>query len=94
MEDADRVHPGLILKKEVFDTTEMPLGKTAKLLQLSGCFLSQISNGTRDITLETSCRISEVFGGDPEKWFLLQMKYDILSVKEKVKKLNLPKFVP
>ena len=88
------IHPGEILKEEIINANGLTVTETSKLLGVTRATLSNIINSKSDISTEMCYRIAAVFGGTPDIWANLQTKYNLLSIAEKVKTLNLTPYHP
>ncbi len=88
------IHPGEILREEVINANEITITEAAKLLGVTRTTLSNVVNTKSDISPEMCYRIAAVFGGSPDIWANLQMKYNMAAVAEKVKKYNLSPYHP
>lgn len=88
------IHPGEILREDVINANEISVTEAARLLGVTRTTLSNILNQKSDISPEMCFRISTVFGGTPEIWANLQMKYNLAAVSEKVKKYKLTPYHP
>src|SRR6266487_6551180 len=83
------IHPGEILKSELIEANRLTVTEVADMLKISRQALSNILNERADISPEMALRIATVFGGTPDIWLRLQVKYDLQKATEKVKKLKL-----
>jgi antitoxin HigA-1 len=77
------VHPGVVLKLDLLDPFEMSVNRLAKELCVPANRLSQIINGKRGITPDTSLRLSRYFGFSPEYWLNMQAHYDLEIIRRK-----------
>lgn len=82
-------HPGEILKSELIEANGLTITEVAKRLKVSRQALSNILNEKADVSPEMALRIAAVFGGTPDIWLRLQVKYDLEKASEKIKKLKL-----
>jgi addiction module HigA family antidote len=71
------VHPGVILKVDLLDPLRMSINGLAKELQVPANRLSQIVQGKRGITPDTSLRLGRYFGFSAEYWLNMQSHYDL-----------------
>jgi len=83
------IHPGEILKSELIEANRLTITEVADMLKVSRQALSNIVNERADVSPEMALRIATVFGGTPDIWLRLQLKYDLEKATEKVKKLKL-----
>ncbi len=78
------VHPGVILRESFL----RPLGITAYRLSketgVDQTRVSQILNGKRAITADTSLRFSKFFGLEESFWLQAQIAYDLEHAKERI----------
>ncbi len=77
MEKIPAVHPGEILFEEFIKPYGLTQYKLAKAIGVSQMRISEIVNGKRSITTDTSLRLSKYFGLSPSYWVKLQIEYDI-----------------
>ena len=77
MEKIPAVHPGEILLEEFLKPYGLTQYKLAKAIGVSQMRISEIVNGKRSITTDTSLRLSKYFGLSPSYWVKLQIEYDI-----------------
>lgn len=84
------IHPGIILKEDVFDANNLSISAAADLLGVTRLTLSKIVNEKGSITPNIALRIEEAFGGNADFWLRMQRGYDLLEEKKKFKK-NPPK---
>jgi addiction module HigA family antidote len=88
------IHPGEILKEEIIDAYHLRVTAAAKLLGVSRVNLSNILNQKSDISPEMAYRIAKVFGGTADIWANLQTKYNMQIVGEKMKEVELERYLP
>ena len=77
------VHPGRILKLDLLDPLGISINQLAQALRVPANRLSQIVNGKRAITPDTSLRLARYFGFSPEYWLNLQSHYDMELVRRR-----------
>ena len=75
------VHPGVVLKADLLDPSGMSINRLAKELHVPANRLSQIVQGKRAITADTSLRLARYFGFTPEYWLNLQTHYDLEIIR-------------
>lgn len=63
----------------------------AKYIEMEESNLSSIIRGRRKINIDLAFKLGQVFNIDPDLWFLIQSKNEILSVDEK-RKLDYRKY--
>lgn len=76
------VHPGTILKEDIFVPAGLSLGNAAELLQVSRLTLSKIVNQKGAITPNIAIRISRAFGGKADFWLRMQRGYDLRKAEQ------------
>lgn len=84
------IHPGIILKEEVFDANDLSISAAADLLGVTRLTISKIVNEKGSITPNIALRIEKVFGGNADFWLRMQRGYDLMQELKKFKK-NPPK---
>lgn len=70
------VHPGKVLADYLNELGVTPT-EFARQIEVPANRISQIINGKRAITGDTSVRLAHWFGTKPEYWLTLQMAYDL-----------------
>ncbi len=88
------IHPGEILREEVININRLTVTEAARLLGITRVNLSNILNEKSDISPEMCHRISAVFGGSPEIWADLQMKYNLKKSEQRIRHLKLTRYHP
>jgi addiction module HigA family antidote len=83
------VHPGRVLKLDLLEPLGMSLNRLAKELRVPANRLSQIVQGKRSITADTSLRLARYFGFTPEYWLNMQAYYDLeLARRQSILKIE------
>ena len=77
----DPVHPGVVLKMDLLEPLGMSVNKLAAELHVPANRLSQIINGKRGISPDTSLRLARYFGFSPEYWLNMQAQYDLEIIR-------------
>ena len=75
------VHPGIVLKMDLLDPLGMSINRLAKDLRVPANRLSQIVQGKRGITADTSLRLARYFGFTPEYWLNMQTHDDLEIIR-------------
>jgi antitoxin HigA-1 len=70
-------HPGRILKDDLLAPLGLSINQLARALCVPANRLSQIVQGRRAITPDTSLRLARYFGFSQDYWLNLQAHYDI-----------------
>ncbi|WP_293933705.1 HigA family addiction module antitoxin [Sphingobacterium sp. UBA6645] len=83
------VHPGLLLKEDILEFNNLSVTDAAKLLGITRINLSKIINEKSAISPNMAIRISKVFGGSPDFWLKLQMRYDLINAEKEFEKKNI-----
>lgn len=84
------IHPGIILKEDVFEANGLSISDAAERLGVSRITISKIVNEKGSITPNIALRIEKVFGGNADFWLRMQRGYDLLEAKKQFQK-NPPK---
>lgn len=71
------IHPGEILKEEFMSPMEISINRLARDLMVPPNRISEIVNGKRGITADTSLRLARYFKTSPELWMSMQTEYDL-----------------
>lgn len=72
-------HPGRLLKREL-EARRLNANRLALALGVPSGRITDILNGRRSITAETTVRLGCYFGNRPGFWLELQSQYDIASL--------------
>jgi addiction module HigA family antidote len=71
------IHPGEILKEEFLVPYGLSANRLAKAIGVPTNRITEIVNGTRNITGETAVLLGHAFGTTPEFWLNLQSRYEL-----------------
>ena len=71
------VHPGEILREDLMKPLGLSINRLARALRVPVTRVSEIVNGRRSLTADTSLRLSRYFGTTPDFWMNLQTAYDL-----------------
>ena len=83
------MHPGMVLKMDLLDPSGMSINRLAKELHVPANRLSQIVQGKRGITADTSLRLARYFGFTSEYWLNMQTRYDLEIIRrQSIKKIE------
>ena len=83
------LHPGVLLKEDILEFNNLSVTEAAKLLGITRINLSNIINEKTSISPNMAIRISKVFGGSPDFWLKLQMRYDLINAENDFEKQNI-----
>ena len=70
------IHPGRILKREMTERG-LSANRLALALRVPSGRITQILNGKRGLSAETSLRLSRYFGNSAKFWMNLQSRYEL-----------------
>ena len=70
------IHPGEQLREEL-DTIGMSASELARQIKVPANRITEILNGSRAVSADTSLRLGHWFGMSPDFWLKLQMSYDL-----------------
>lgn len=86
----DPVHPGEILREDVFPALGMTKPALAEALGISRQTLHELFTFKRGVTPETALRLEAVLGTSAETWLALQAERDLWAARKagKVKGLK------
>lgn len=71
------VHPGEVLREDVFPALNKPKAEIARLLGTTRTTLYAIMNGEQAVTSDMALRVGKLTGTSPEMWMNLQQAYDL-----------------
>jgi addiction module HigA family antidote len=79
---AARIHPGIILRTELFEAMSITQLAAAKATGIPQSRLSEILAGRRAISPDTAARLGRYFRVDPRNWLNLQVAYDLWKLEQ------------
>jgi addiction module HigA family antidote len=79
------IHPGEHLAEEL-EALDLSAAELARKMKVPTNRITQILNGTRSITGDTSLRLAHFFGTSRQFWLNLQSLYDLRLAEEKAGK--------
>jgi addiction module HigA family antidote len=71
------VHPGEVLREDVFPALGRPRAELARLLGTSRTTLYAILNGEQSVTPDMALKIGKLTGTSPGMWLSLQQAFDL-----------------
>jgi len=71
------MHPGALLREEVFPALGRPKAEIARLLGISRKTLYDILNEQQPVTPAMALKIGKLCGNGPMLWMNLQVRYDL-----------------
>ena len=71
------IHPGEILREDVFPALARPKTEIARLLGISRQTLYDILNEKQPVTAQMALRLGKLCGNGPEIWMSLQVRHDL-----------------
>ena len=82
----DRIpmHPGALLRDEIFPALNLPITTAARNLGVSRQVLHRILAETLGVTPAMAVRLGQFCGNGPELWLNLQKAYDLWHAKRDV----------
>ena len=78
--------------RECIEPLGLTIAAAAEALGVTRNTLSELVNGKRGISPEMAVRLSKVFGGTEDGWFVQQAQYELAQVRRdriKLKRLQL-----
>jgi addiction module HigA family antidote len=82
-------HPGEVLRELYIEPLGLSITEVARALGVSRNTLSEIVNGSRNISPEMALRLSIAFDTSPDGWMDMQSQYDLWTAFLKTKKHKL-----
>ncbi len=76
------VHPGEILREDVFPALELSVSEAARRLGVSRQQLHRILACTHPITVEMALRIGRLVGNGPGLWLRMQQNHDLWRMEQ------------
>lgn len=77
------IHPGQVLRT-VLDDAGVTANAVALALRIPANRLTEIINGKRSLTADTSLRLARYFGTSAQMWMNLQAKYDLEKAEDEL----------
>ena len=77
------IHPGEHLQEELV-ALDMSAAELARKIRVPANRITQILNGSRDISADTALRLGHFFGTTAQFWLNLQILYDLRLAQEEV----------
>jgi len=77
------IHPGRILKREM-EERNLSANRLALSLRVPSGRITQILNGKRGLSAETSLRLSRYFGNSARFWMNLQTRYELAQAEREI----------
>ena len=77
------IHPGRILKREMAERG-LSANRLALSLRVPSGRITQILNGKRGLSAETSLRLSCYFGNSARFWMNLQTRYELAKAENEI----------
>jgi len=71
------IHPGEILREDVFPALSLSVSEAARRLGVSRQQLHRILACTHPITVEMALRIGRLVGNGPDLWLRMQQNHDL-----------------
>jgi antitoxin HigA-1 len=75
------IHPGEQLREEL-EAISMSASELARQIKVPANRITEILNGSRAVSADTSLRLGHWFGMSPDFWLKLQMMYDLRSAQQ------------
>lgn len=75
-------HPGEILKEDVLPALKWNASKTAKMLDVSRQYMSDILNAKKPLTPLLCLKLAKLLGNEPEFWMNLQGKHTLWELAQ------------
>jgi addiction module HigA family antidote len=76
------VHPGEILREDVFPSLDKTQAEIAEALGVSRRSISQILNEHRPVTPDMAIRLAKFLGGSADTWLDLQQALDVWLLEQ------------
>jgi len=79
------IHPGEILREDVFPVLGLSVSEAARRLRVSRQQLHRVLACTHPITTEMALRIGKLAGNGPGLWLRMQQAYDLWQVEHRLR---------
>jgi addiction module HigA family antidote len=84
--DFEPIHPGEILLEEFLRPMNVTQYRLAKDISVPQRRISEITQGKRSITADTTLRLGRYIGMEAQFWLNLQSRYDLLCAEAELAK--------
>jgi addiction module HigA family antidote len=84
--DFEPIHPGEILLEEFLRPMNVTQYRLAKDISVPQRRISEITQGKRSITADTTLRLGRYIGMEAQFWLNLQPRYDLLCAEAELAK--------
>ena len=81
-------HPGLSVRHDCLEPSDLSVTEAARRLGVSRKGLSDVVNGHSGISPKMAIRLDKVFGGDANTWYRLQAAYDLAQAMKKADQIK------
>lgn len=79
----DPPHPGLSIRFDCLEPSELSITEGARVLGVTRQALNNVVNGKAGISPEMAIRLDKAFGGTAEAWLALQTAYDLAQARKR-----------
>jgi antitoxin HigA-1 len=87
-------HPGDFIRTEIIHPAGLSVTAAAVALQISRPALSNLLNGSADLSGDMALRIEKAFGVKMDTLMRMQASYDIAETRKREKKIRVRRFHP
>lgn len=87
-------HPGEHLLHDCIEPLGLTVAQAAGKLGVSRQALTGVVAGRGGITAELAVRLSKAFGGSPDVWLGMQMRYDLAEVMRRADEIEVVRLSP
>lgn len=87
-------HPGGIIRRRLMEPQGLTMTDVASAMGVSVSSVSRLINEKAELSGDMALRLSHVFGGDPETWLTLQLKYNLVQAKAHFSPEGLTRLTP
>lgn len=85
-------HPGCAVRVDCLEPYDLTITEAAKALSVSRSALSNLVNGSADLSWDMAIRLAKAFGGTAEGWMGLQFHYDAAKAEQRARKIKVKLF--
>lgn len=87
-------HPGEHVRHDCIEPLGLSITEAARHLGVTRQALNNLVNGHSGVSAEMALRLSKAFGGNPEVWLGMQMKYDLAQAMKKAGRIHVSRLKP
>ena len=85
---AKATHPGILIKDELDEYSDMDQKKLAEKLKVKPSYLNEVINGKRPVKADLAILLEKVLGISADYWMRFQSQYELDKARSKPKNIR------